>query len=389
MTNANTTPNQAAPAQKTPNVYHTPERFEQLTQFVESAFSAHKIRIESLPGDASFRRYHRVYLEALDGTSETQDLDPSYIVMDAPPQLESIESFVRIDTLMADKINVPTLLSKDLDNGFLVLQDFGSVEFAHLLADAKVKQDSGKIDALYRWAIDCLLALQHIEIDLAKQSFDVPDYDAPMLKREIGLFIDWFLPYIGVELDANAQAQWTSFTEQLIEKILAQPAVVVHRDYHSRNLMQDQYHSEDLGVIDFQDAVIGSYAYDLVSLVRDAYVDWSEEQIQSWVAYFWQQSKQLGLSHAKSIDAFVSDVNLMGLQRHLKVLGIFVRLSERDGKSRYLADIPKVWRDLMVEMQWLSENADANTKAFIQPIYEWLQQTVSPSFEQKFGGLGQ
>ena len=370
--------------------YHTEQRYNQLTQFIEAAFPHHAVRIESLPGDASFRRYHRVYLEdkadeqSANPQGKEHELDPSYIVMDAPPQLESIESFVRIDNLMAPKINVPTLLAQDVEQGFLVLQDFGSIEFAHLIAEAKVKQDSGRIDELYRWAVDCLLQLQTLDIEQAKKDFDVPDYDAATLQREMELFTEWFLPYLGEELDSETQLIWKDFTQALIEQILQHPAVVVHRDYHSRNLMQDQYYSSELGVIDFQDALIGSYTYDLVSLVRDAYVDWSESQVDSWIEYYWQQSKKVHEATAETLIDFTSQVNLMGIQRHLKVLGIFIRLAERDGKNRYLADIPKVWRDLMIEMKWLNQHGDAQTQAFIQPALQWLQQEVEPKFKQKF-----
>ena len=368
--------------------YHTQERFDQLTQFINHTFPDHKLRMESLPGDASFRRYHRVFVE--DSTTKgNQNLDPSYIVMDAPPQLESIESFVRIDNLMADKINVPSLVAKDVDQGFLILQDFGSVEFAHLIADAKIKQDSGRIDELYRWAIDSLLQLQTLEVENARHNFDVADYDAATLKREMQLFSEWFLPYIGQEWDAETQVIWQDFTEALIKQLLQHPEVVVHRDYHSRNLMLDQYHNDELGVIDFQDALIGSYTYDLVSLVRDAYVDWSEDQVAQWIEYYWQQSQKVHNDVLKnalpdSLTEFTSQVNLMGIQRHLKVLGIFIRLAERDGKTRYLADIPKVWQDLMVEMIWLSEHGDKQVQAFIKPALQWLQQTIAPKYNQKF-----
>lgn len=322
--------------------------------------------------------------ESVSTDSKGQALDPSYIVMDAPPQLESIESFVRIDNLMAPKINVPTLLAQDVEQGFLVLQDFGSIEFAHLIAEAKVKQDSGRIDELYRWAMDCLLQLQTLDIEKAKNNFAVPDYDAATLKREMELFTEWFLPYIDQELTSETQTIWQDFTGALIEKLLQHPAVVVHRDYHSRNLMQDQYHSAELGVIDFQDALIGSYTYDLVSLVRDAYVDWSESQVEAWIEYYWLQSKQVHAATAETLTEFTSQVNLMGIQRHLKVLGIFIRLAERDGKARYLADIPKVWQDLMIEMKWLRQHGDTQTQAFIEPALQWLQQHIEPKFKQKF-----
>ena len=374
---------------KSVDTYHTQQRYEQLTQFIEAAFPHHKIRIESLPGDASFRRYHRIYLDTQSNKVQETDnvsnaLDPSYIVMDAPPELESIESFVRIDNLMAPKINVPTLLAKDIEQGFLILQDFGSVEFAHLIADAKVKQDTGRIDELYRWAIDCLLQLQTLNVEEAKQNFDVPDYDAATLQREMKLFSEWFLPYIGQALDSETQVVWQNFTQALIEQLLQHPEVVVHRDYHSRNLMHDQYHSSELGVIDFQDALIGSYTYDLVSLVRDAYVDWSESQVADWIEYYWQQSKNIHPATPDNLNEFTSQVNAMGIQRHLKVLGIFIRLAERDGKTRYLADIPKVWQDLMIEMKWLSEQGDAQTQAFIKPALQWLEQQIAPKYKQKF-----
>lgn len=374
--------------------YHTQQRYEQLTQFIASAFPHHKVRIDSLAGDASFRRYHRVFLEAesTDATAaaaDDQSLDPSYIVMDAPPQLESIESFVRIDALMADKINVPTLLAQDVEQGFLILQDFGSVEFAHLIADAKVKQDQGRIDELYRWAIDCLLQLQTLDVETAKNKFEVADYDAATLQREMQLFSDWFLPYIDQPLESETQLIWQNFTKALIEQLLQQPKVVVHRDYHSRNLMQDQYHRDELGVIDFQDALIGSYTYDLVSLVRDAYVDWNESQVEDWISYYWQQVQKVHSDTLKealpdNLTQFMSQVNLMGVQRHLKVLGIFIRLAERDGKTRYLADIPKVWQDLVLEMRWLSEHGDSQTQAFVIPALQWLQQQVAPKYQQKF-----
>lgn len=388
--NSSSTNNTAPITANSAAAYHTEQRYDQLTQFIEAAFPHHAVRIESLPGDASFRRYHRVYLEdkadeqSANPQGKEHELDPSYIVMDAPPQLESIESFVRIDNLMAPKINVPTLLAQDVKQGFLVLQDFGSIEFAHLIAEAKVKQDSGRIDELYRWAVDCLLQLQTLDIEQAKKDFDVPDYDAATLQREMELFTEWFLPYLGEELNSETQLIWQDFTQALIEQILQHPAVVVHRDYHSRNLMQDQYHSSELGVIDFQDALIGSYTYDLVSLVRDAYVDWSESQVDSWIEYYWQQSKKVHEATADTLIEFTSQVNLMGIQRHLKVLGIFIRLAERDGKNRYLADIPKVWRDLMIEMKWLNQHGDAQTQAFIQPALQWLQQEVEPKFKQKF-----
>jgi len=161
----------------------------------------------------------------------------------------------------------------------------------------------------------------------------------------------------------------------------------VHRDYHSRNLMQDCADAERLGVIDFQDAVIGAYSYDLSSLLRDAYVDWSAEQIAAWTQYY---SDKVGVANIAAEVSHITteqltyDLMVMGMQRHLKILGIFVRLSERDGKARYLADIPKVMRDLVVELTWLSERSDSPIAASATEFKGWLEETVMPAFKQKF-----
>ena len=195
------------------------------------------------------------------------------------------------------------------------------------------------------------------------------------------LFSEWFIPYIGVELE---QTLWENLKSALITEILSQPQVVVHRDYHSRNLMQDQADHTRLGVIDFQDAVVGSYTYDLVSLVRDAYVEWPESQVTSWVQDCWQLQKQAGLKTADNAAQFENDVNVMGVQRHLKVLGIFIRLFERDGKSRYLADIPKVMRDLIFELEWLAEYGNPDMKRAVSPFNEWLREVILPAYQNKF-----
>jgi len=151
--------------------------------------------------------------------------------------------------------------------------------------------------------------------------------------------------------------------------------------------MQDQADGTRLGVIDFQDAVIGSYTYDLVSLVRDAYVEWPEQQISTWTRDFWQLQKQAGLNTADTIEQLEQDINIMGVQRHLKVLGIFIRLSERDGKDRYLADIPKVMRDLLIELNWLNEKGSDEIQQVIGPFTQWLQDIVLPAYRSKFASI--
>ena len=226
-----------------------------------------------------------------------------------------------------------------------------------------------------------LIALQQVPVETAKDKHQLPDYNEELLNREMDLFSDWFIPHIEVSLDASL---WQTVKTTLINEILRQPQVVVHRDYHSRNLMQDQADHSRLGVIDFQDAVIGAYSYDLVSLVRDAYVDWPEVQISSWIKDFWQRQKNAELTTTDSAEQLENDVNVMGVQRHLKVLGIFIRLFERDGKSRYLADIPKVMSDLLFELDWLSKQGSEEVKQALIPFNQWIEETVLPAYQAKF-----
>ncbi len=345
-------------------------RAQQLQQWLQQIFAGQSFTLTSLAGDASARRYHRLHLQ-------NDDIDVRYMVMDSADEQEAMQQFIKVTQIMSPAINVPKLIAQDLEQGFLVLQDFGSVEFAHLLADATSEQ----VNAHYQWAMQTLVQLQQLPIKTAKTHYQLPDYDRALLNREMDLFSDWFIPYIDVELE---QSLWNTLKSALIKQILAQPQVIVHRDYHSRNLMQDQADSTQLGVIDYQDAVIGAYSYDLVSLVRDAYVDWSEEQVSQWIYDYWEIQQQANLMTTDSAEQFEHDVNIMGVQRHLKVLGIFVRLFERDGKSRYLADIPKVMRDLMLELDWLSTKGSEDIKLAVDPFNAWMQDSVLPAYQHKF-----
>ena len=351
---------------------NTNSRLQQLTRWLQQVFVGQAFNLESLPGDASARQYHRIQL-LKDNDKEVS----RYIVMDSADEQDAMRQFINVTKLMTPAINVPEIIAQDVTKGFLVLQDFGAVEFAHLLTEATPTQ----VDEYYQLAMQTLVALQTISIETAKSQHQLPDYDTVLLDREMNLFSEWFVPYIGVEL---SQTLWNDVKSVLIKEILQQPQVIVHRDYHSRNLMQDQADDARLGVIDFQDAVIGSYAYDLVSLVRDAYVDWPKSQISGWIGDFWQLQQQAGLATAASAQQFENDVNVMGVQRHLKVLGIFIRLSERDGKDRYLADIPKVMRDLMFELEWLSKHGSEDLQQALVPFNNWLIEAVLPAYQQKF-----
>jgi len=354
--------------------HHTENRLQQLESWLQQVFAGKAFTLNSLPGDASARQYHRLQFQfAADGNAEKL----RYIVMDSADEQDAMRQFINVTKLMSPAVNVPTLIAQDVDKGFLVLQDFGTVEFAHLLVEATPVQ----VHAHYQLAMQTLVALQTVPVDAAKSQHQLPDYDTALLDREMDLFSDWFIPYIGVALD---QTLWNQLKTALIKEILLQPQVVVHRDYHSRNLMQDQVDSSRLGVIDFQDAVIGSYTYDLVSLVRDAYVEWPERQISEWVNDFWQLQKQANLTTADNLAQLENDMNIMGVQRHLKVLGIFIRLSERDGKDRYLTDIPKVMRDLLTELNWLSERGNDEMKQAVIPFSQWLKSAVLPAYQDKF-----
>lgn len=347
-------------------------RQQQLQQWLQQIFANQTLTLDSLPGDASARQYHRMQL--LDSNGETT---ARYIVMDSADEQDAMRQFINVAKLMTPAINVPALIAKDITQGFLVLQDFGAIEFAHLLVDATPAQ----INNYYQLAMQTLIALQGVSQEVAKLEHQLPDYDTALLNREMDLFSDWFIPYIGVNID---ETLWNNLKAALIAEILAQPQCIVHRDYHSRNLMQDQADKDRLGVIDFQDAVIGAYSYDLVSLLRDAYVEWPESQISRWIHDFWQLQQQAELTTADSAEQLENDVNVMGVQRHLKVLGIFIRLFERDGKNRYLADIPKVMRDLIFELEWLGANGSDSMQQALLPFNEWIIETVLPAYQSKF-----
>lgn len=343
----------------------TDARHQAMTDFLGKALTG-EYRIESLAGDASFRRYHRIYQG-----------DSSYLLMDAPPEKESVDSFVTVAGVLSSVVNVPDILYKDMAAGFLLLQDFGVVEFAHEITD-------GDNASLYKKALESLKQLQSLKVKDAAVSAYIPPYSCEKLLEEMALFWDWFLPYVGYQADETDTALWKRFTDAIARAVEKQPDVVVHRDYHSRNLMLDK-NSDRLGVIDFQDALVGSYVYDLVSLVRDAYIRFDE----AWVADRLKDAYEIlavADDFGKDFPTFLTDVNVMGVQRHLKVLGIFVRLCQRDGKTRYLADIPTVMKDLLAELTYLggADTHDAQIQAVSAEFLAWLEKNITPLYEKKF-----
>lgn len=349
------------------------QRDTQLHQFLQASFPEQTIHHQRLAGDASFRAYHRLQVETAGTTHH-------YIVMDAPPDKESVKEFIAVAQLLkTNAINAPQLIAIDEAQGFLVLEDFGTTDFADKIG----KHDLSGSASLYENAMQTIVTISKIDTTTAKKQADLPIYDPVLLTREMGLFSDWFLPYIGLTLDSQGEQIWQNVQNVIIAQATAQPQVVVHRDFHSRNLMildTDNLATTKLGVIDFQDAVIGAYTYDLASLLRDAYIDFDENWVSQNVAKFYQLAN-IEQNYGKSLTEFTADFNVMSLQRHLKVLGIFIRLSQRDGKDRYLANMPKVMGDLIYSAKWLSENTK---NADFQAFYAWLNQTVAPAFNQKF-----
>jgi aminoglycoside/choline kinase family phosphotransferase len=250
--------------------------------------------------------------------------------MDAPPPMEDCAPFVHAAAVLArGGISVPAVLAADLPRGFLLLEDFGTVTYlSQLSADTA--------PALYADATRALVAMQR-----SGTPADFPPYDRELLLRELRLFPDWYVTkHKGVVLTPAESATLDAAFEAILANVLAQPQVHVHRDYHSRNLMVLPG-ERNPGILDFQDAVVGPITYDLVSLLRDAYVRWEEEQVLDWVVRYWQKARRAGLPVASDFGAFWRDVEWMGLQRHLKVLGIFARINYRDGKPHYLADTPR------------------------------------------------
>ena len=268
--------------------------------------------------DASFRRYFRV----------TTGLG-TRIVMDAPPEHEDCRPFVKVARLFGEAgVNVPRVLVEDLQNGYLLLTDLGNTMYLEALGERTAA-------ALYGAATDALVRIQ-----LATRPGMLPDYDRELLLRELRLFPDWYVGrQLGVSLSAPQSEALGAVFELILANNLAQPRVYVHRDYHSRNLMVTE---PNPGIIDFQDAVYGPVTYDLVSLFKDAYIHWTEGRIIDWVVRYWEKARTAGLPVDADFAAFYRDFEWMGVQRHVKVLGIFARLYHRDGKDRYLQDMPLV-----------------------------------------------
>ncbi len=289
-----------------------------IDDWLHACLPSQSYTLTSASEDASFRRYFRV-------NTPTQ----TWIVMDAPPEHEDCRPFVKVARLFAAAgVHVPQIHAEDLDNGYLLLSDLGSTTYLQALND-------NSADALYRAANQALLRIQ-----LASRAGMLPEYDRALLLRELRLFPDWYIAkHLQLTLDAAQLRALDETFELILANNLAQPQVYVHRDYHSRNLMVND---PNPGILDFQDAVYGPITYDLASLYKDAYVAWDEARVLDWTVRYWESARAASLPVHEDFGSFYRDFEWMGVQRHIKVLGIFARLFHRDGKERYLQDMPLV-----------------------------------------------
>ena len=291
------------------------QRLNQLAIWLKQQFPASEPPT-MISGDASFRRYFRFF-----------DQGRNLIAVDAPPEKEALNPFLAVTKLLQKHaIQTPTIITHNLESGFLVLTDLGDTLLFETLERTKEP---------YSNALEVLGKIQTIAaLD------DLPLYSEILLRKEMSLFDEWFLKaHLKLEISSHDSAKISKAKDLLCKTALAQKPVFVHRDYHSRNIMVGE---KDLFLIDYQDAVIGPYTYDLVSLLKDCYCRWPNQLVEAWALSFWQNQRERLTQLPDDANTFLRDFHLMGLQRHLKVLGIFCRLAIRDDKKQYLDDLPRV-----------------------------------------------
>ena len=315
-------------------VWADPARAHAFQTWLAPLAAQHMLDLSTLrpaSADASFRRYLRL----------DRQTGGSLIVMDAPPDKENCAPFVQVQALMEQAgLNVPHILDWNQPDGFMLLSDMGSRTLIEVLDPAKPRD----AELWYRHAVDLLLQWQ-----LSSQPSVLPPYDEALLRRELQLFPDWYVAqHRQVTLDDKQQATLSKAFDQIVAHNLQAPSVYVHRDFMARNLMLPSDPSQPLAVLDFQDAVYGPITYDIASLLRDAFLTWDEDFVIDITVRYWEKARKAGLVGATSATGWGDDfgefyraVEWMGLQRHLKVAGIFARLTLRDGKPKYLADTPR------------------------------------------------
>ena len=293
-----------------------------------------EVTLVAASSDASFRRYFR-----------WESAQFSFVLMDAPPPQENCRPFVEIASLLAEAgVHVPEVLAADLGQGYLLLSDLGRKTYLDVI-------DGDNADDLFADAMEALLTFQ-----ANAKAAGLPAYDEALLRRELQLFPEWYVQHhLGHSFTADEQELWDRTCRVLIDSALAQPTVLVHRDYMPRNLMLSQ---PNPGVLDFQDAVIGPVTYDITSLFKDAFLSWPEDRVFCWLQSYWDTARARGIPVQDDFAEFHRASDLMGLQRHLKVIGIFARICHRDGKPRYLADVPRFFAYLETVLARRPELAD-------------------------------
>lgn len=296
------------------------DRVSLMQNWLSQYFQHADFSVSPLAGDASFRRYFRAKFN-----------NRLYVVMDAPPEKENCDAFIAIATAFSSSpVRFPTIIAADRQNGFLLLSDFGDRQLLPLLND-------NTVDTLYRDAMDALLLMQSHN---AISDYTLPHFDEALYWREFDILDSWYIQkHLGKSLSSSVDHQLKTHYANLISALQQQPTVFVHRDYHSRNIMLCD--DNQLGILDFQDAVIGTITYDLVSLLKDCYIAWPRHHIENWVRYFFDALAKHNRIHC-DFATFMMWFDFAGLQRHLKCLGIFSRLHYRDNKNGYLKEIPRV-----------------------------------------------
>lgn len=313
------------------------ERKEQLSQIIQSKYPNRPFSLDFAAADADFRRYWRA----------TFDDGYTIICMDAPPDKMSIKPYLEVREIFASAVRVPEIYFQDEQNGFALLEDFGRYTYLQAMQQDE-RQQVHKV--LLLEAIDTLIKLQK-----STQANRLPEYSEQILRKEMQLFVEWFVPKeLKITLNSKQQKLWQSGVEAIMPEILKQPKVYVHRDFIVRNLMLMK---NQPGVLDFQDALLGPITYDLLSLTRDAFIGWDEEFVLDLVIRYWEKAKAENLPVNEQFDDFYRAYEFMGIQRHLKVIGIFARLKHRDNKEKYASEIPRFLKYLNKTIQRYSELA--------------------------------
>ena len=347
------------------------QRKHSLQQWVASKLNDTSINLIPLSGDASFRRYF--YLSSDGQAGHSQPLPP-LLAIDAPPELINNTGFIEIASLLSHgNVRVPNIAYQDLDAGFFLVENLGNRLLLEELNQQSKNNQTFDAKPFYIPAIETLLNLQSIPVS---KLGNIPSYDAQFLQFEMGLFRDWFVDkHLQLELSADDHQIIESAFNQLTLSALEQNQVLVHRDFHSRNIILMQ--NNEVGVIDYQDAVVGPITYDLVSLLKDCYFELPNDQLKKLAKHYWERATKAG-TLVNSFDNFYQQFEWMGLQRHIKVLGIFCRLNYRDDKPQYLNDLPLTFHYVVDACRRYS---------VFQEFTELLESRIKPTFEAKQASL--